>query len=106
MRELYRRAPATIAAAIEAGVPVFAGTDAGGGIEHGRIVDEIAALAGVGLGPARALAAGCGDARAWLRRPGLVDGAPADLIAVDGDPRTDVDLLRSPALVLRAGTRL
>jgi imidazolonepropionase-like amidohydrolase len=106
MRELYARAPATIASAIEAGVPVFAGTDAGGGIEHGRIVDEVAALAGVGLGPARALAAACGDARSWLRRPGLVDGAPADLLVVDGDPRVDTDRLRAPSLVLRAGVSL
>jgi imidazolonepropionase-like amidohydrolase len=106
MRELYARAPATVASAIEAGVPVFAGTDAGGGIVHGRIVDEIAALADVGLGPARALAAACGDARTWLRRPGLVDGAPADLVVCGGDPRVDVDVLRAPSLVLRAGTRL
>jgi imidazolonepropionase-like amidohydrolase len=106
MRELFARAPATIASAIEAGVPVFAGTDAGGGIEHGRIVDEVAALAGVGLGPARALAAACGDARSWLRRPGLVDGAPADLLVVDGDPRVDTDRLRAPSLVLRAGVSL
>lgn len=106
MRELYARAPRTIATAIEAGVPVFAGTDAGGGIEHGRIVDEVAALAGVGLGPARALAAACGDARAWLRRPGLTDGAPADLIITTEDPRVATDTLRTPELVLRAGTSL
>ncbi|GLZ45001.1 hypothetical protein Acsp06_11860 [Actinomycetospora sp. NBRC 106375] len=106
MRELHARAPRTIAAAIEAGVPVFAGTDAGGGVEHGRIVDEIAALADVGLGPARAVAAACGAARDWLRRPGLTDGAPADLIVVDDDPRADLDVLRRPSLVLRAGTAL
>jgi imidazolonepropionase-like amidohydrolase len=106
MRELYARAPLTISAAIEAGVPVFAGTDAGGGIVHGRIVDEVAALARVGLGPARALAAACGDARAWLRRPGLTHGAPADLLVVPDDPRADPDVLRAPTAVLRAGTRL
>ena len=106
MRELHARASATVASAIEAGVPVFAGTDAGGGIVHGRIVDEIAALAQVGLGPARALEAACGAARDWLRRPGLVDGAPADLVVVDRDPRTDTDALRTPSLVLRGGVRL
>ena len=106
MRELHARASATVASAIEAGVPVFAGTDAGGGIVHGRIVDEIAALAQVGLGPARALEAACGAARDWLRRPGLVDGAPADLVVVDRDPRVDTDALRTPSLVLRAGVRL
>ncbi|MEJ2860577.1 amidohydrolase family protein [Actinomycetospora flava] len=106
MRDLYRRAPGRIAAAIEAGVPVFAGTDAGGGIGHGQIVDEIVALAGVGLGPARALAAACGDARTWLGRPGLVDGAPADLVVATDDPRVDPEVLRAPTLVLRAGVSL
>ena len=32
----------------EAGVPVYAGTDAGGSLAHGRIVDEVAALHAAG----------------------------------------------------------
>ncbi len=106
MRELYARASATIAGAIEAGVTVYAGTDAGGGIIHGRIVDEIAALAAVGLGTSRALAAASGAARAWLRRPGLEHGAPADVVVVAADPRADLDVLRHPTAVLRRGRRL
>ena len=34
-------------------MPVYAGTDAGGGIRHGRIVDEVAALHAAGV-PRRA----------------------------------------------------
>ncbi len=52
MRDLHARSDATIAAAIAAGVAVHAGTDAGGFVEHGRIVDEVLALIRVGSGPA------------------------------------------------------
>ncbi|MEJ2868542.1 amidohydrolase family protein [Actinomycetospora sp. OC33-EN08] len=106
MRELYARSRETVAAAIDAGIPVYAGTDAGGGIRHGRIVDEIAALAEVGLGTERALAAASSAARAWLGRPGLEDGAPADVVVVPEDPRTDTSALRRPVAVLRRGRRL
>ncbi|GAA4846981.1 amidohydrolase family protein [Actinomycetospora corticicola] len=106
MRDLYARSHDTVAAAIDAGVPVYAGTDAGGGIRHGRIVDEIAALAEVGLGAERALAAASGAARSWLGRPALEVGAPADVVVVSGDPRGDLDLLRRPVAVLRRGTAL
>ncbi|MEP6981740.1 MAG: amidohydrolase family protein, partial [Nakamurella sp.] len=44
MRDLHARSDATIVAALAAGVDVHAGTDAGGFVEHGRIVDEVHAL--------------------------------------------------------------
>ena len=106
MRELHARAGARIGAAVEAGVTVYAGTDAGGGIAHGRVVDEIEALAAVGLGGERALAAGSWAARRWLGHPVLEAGAPADLLVLDADPRTDPATLRRPVAVLRAGNRL
>ncbi|MDL5155971.1 amidohydrolase family protein [Actinomycetospora termitidis] len=106
MRELYARSRQTVAAAIDAGIPVYAGTDAGGGIRHGRIVDEIAALGEVGLGTERALAAASSAARAWLGRPGLEAGAPADVVVVPEDPRTDTSALRRPVAVLRRGRAL
>ena len=106
MRELHDRAAATVRTAIEAGVRIYAGTDAGGGIAHGRLVDEIDALAAVGLGPARALDAASGAARRWLGRPGLDHGAPADLLVLDADPRLDPVALRRPVAVLRRGRML
>ncbi|MFC5066148.1 amidohydrolase family protein [Actinomycetospora atypica] len=106
MRALYTRARRTIGDAIDAGIPVYAGTDAGGGIVHGRIVDEIAALADVGLGPARALAAASSAARRWLNRSDLEPGAPADVVVVPDDPRADLTVLRRPVAVLRRGRSL
>ncbi len=103
MRALHARAPATVRAALDAGVLVYVGSDAGGGVAHGRVVDEIAALRTAGMDGERALAAASWAARDWLDVPGLVDGAPADLLVVDGDPRSDPDVLRTPSLVLLRG---
>lgn len=106
MRDLHARVGATIAAAVDAGVPVYAGTDAGGGIAHGRIGDEVAALVGVGMSPHDALGAACWDARSWLGHPRLIAGAPADLLVHHSDPRAGVATLRTPAHVLLRGRRV
>ncbi len=106
MRSLYARSKETVAAAVEAGVPVYAGTDAGGGITHGRIVDEIAALAAAGLGAERALGAASWAARQWLGWSGVNDGAPADLIGYRADPRSDLDALRTPSRIVLRGVVL
>jgi imidazolonepropionase-like amidohydrolase len=102
MRRLYAGSGAVVRAAYEAGVPVFAGTDAGGGIDHGRIADEVRALHAAGLPADAALAAGSWAARTWLGLPGLEEGAPADLVVYATDPRADLDTLQRPQrMVLR-----
>ncbi|HEY3895674.1 MAG TPA: amidohydrolase family protein [Pseudonocardiaceae bacterium] len=103
MRALHAGLPDTIGAAIEAGIPIYAGTDAGGGIKHGRLVDEIVALRAAGLGGERALAAASWAARDWLGAPGLVAGASADLIVTRDDPRRDPGTLRDPVLLMLRG---
>jgi imidazolonepropionase-like amidohydrolase len=84
-------------------VPVFAGTDAGGGIEHGRIADEVHALHAAGLPAAAALAAASWAARAWLGLPCIEEGAPADVVVYATDPRADLDALRRPERMLLRG---
>ncbi|HEX2074452.1 MAG TPA: amidohydrolase family protein [Geodermatophilus sp.] len=102
MRRLYAHSGAVVRAAHEAGVPVFAGTDAGGGIDHGRIADEIRALAAAGLPAEAALAAASWNARSWLGLPCIEEGAPADLVVYEFDPRADLDTLQRPQrMVLR-----
>jgi imidazolonepropionase-like amidohydrolase len=101
MRKLHAEARGVVRRAAEAGVPVFAGTDAGGGIRHGRIADEVAALYAAGVPDA--LGAASWAARAWLGRPGVELGAPADLVVYRDDPRTDPGALRRPELVLLRG---
>jgi len=103
MRRLYASSGAVVRAAHEAGVPVFAGTDAGGGIDHGVIADEIRALHAAGLPAEAALAAGSWGAREWLGLPGITEGAPADLVVYDRDPRADLATLQRPQRTVLRG---
>ncbi|MBB2899915.1 imidazolonepropionase-like amidohydrolase [Kineococcus radiotolerans] len=101
VRSLHARRYATVAALHESGVAVFAGTDAGSVLPHGLVVDELHELVAAGLPVTAALDAGCWAARRWLGHPGLVEGASADLLVLDGDPRADLGVLRRPRVVLR-----
>jgi len=101
MRDLHARVADTIGAAHDAGVPIYAGTDAGGHVRHGRIADEIAALARVGLGPTEAFDAAGSAARTWLGHPSLEPGTPADFIVYTEDPRRDPAAARPDLVVLR-----
>ncbi|MGE2730637.1 metal-dependent hydrolase family protein [Mycolicibacterium vaccae] len=103
MRALYRTCRERIAAAREAGVPIYAGTDAGSAVAHGRIADEVEALKGIGMTPTEALGAACWDARQWLHRPGLRHGESADLVCFDEDPRTGPGVLSNPSRVILRG---
>lgn len=103
MRDLHARCRGRIAAAREAGVPVYAGTDAGSMIAHGRIADEVEALKSVGMSSTDALGAACWDARRWLGRPGLEHGASADLLCYSEDPRQGPGVLNRPDLVILRG---
>lgn len=102
MRALHARRLETFAHALDAGVPIYAGTDAGGALAHGRIVDEVDALAQVG-GAEFALGAASWRAREWLGVDGLTEGASADLVVFDADPRTHLSALREPRLVILRG---
>jgi len=102
MVDLHTRRHETIGAAHEAGIPIYVGTDAGGSLRHGLVVDEVLELAKAGLSAVDALTAASWGARAWLGRPGLAEGEDADLLVLSGDPRADLAVLVSPrAIVLR-----
>lgn len=103
MRDLYERCYPRISAAREAGVPIYAGTDAGSMVAHGRIADEIEALKGIGMSPTEALGAASWTARAWLGRPGLEHGASADLVCYAEDPRSSAEALNHPTRVILRG---
>lgn len=103
MRALYARSATAVATAVEAGVPVYAGTDAGGGIAHGRIVDEIVALHRIGMSAEQAIGAASWAARDWLGFPGIVEGAAADIVVYDEDPRLDLAALRHPSMIMLRG---
>ncbi|MET8649812.1 metal-dependent hydrolase family protein [Nocardia aurea] len=103
MRDLHRRVRGTVANAYDAGVPIYAGTDAGGSIRHGRIADEITALTAAGLSPHDALGAASWNARTWLGRPSITPGAPADFVVYREDPRINPAMLTAPQWVVLRG---
>jgi imidazolonepropionase-like amidohydrolase len=104
MRALHARFPAVVAQAHEAGVPIYLGTDAGGGIRHGRAAEEMLLLhRKAGMSTGDVLAAASWRARAWLGFPGLVEGGLADLVAYDADPRADLRVVAAPTRIILRG---
>src|SRR3954454_11343351 len=93
----------TVAAAHDAGMPIYLGTDAGGSLPHGLVAAEAAELVKAGLSVAEVLDAATWGARRWLRRPGLVEGASADLVVYPDDPRKDIAVLAAPSHVVLRG---
>jgi imidazolonepropionase-like amidohydrolase len=104
MRRLGAGFPNVVRAAYEAGVPIYVGSDAGGGIGHGQAARETLALhQRAGLSPVDALRAASWGAREWLGFPGLVEGGLADLVVFDADPRDDLRVVRAPSRIVLRG---
>jgi imidazolonepropionase-like amidohydrolase len=103
MRALFATSRERVRKAYEAGVPIYTGTDAGGSLPHGLVRDEIRALVGAGIPQPEVIAQASWRGRAWLGLPGLDDGAPADLVVYDTDPRRDLAAVLAPRRMLLRG---
>ena len=104
MVALRDRFPEVVRAAHEAGVPIYVGTDAGGGIRHGLAAEEMLLLhERAGLTAVEVLAAASWRARDWLGLPGLLEGGLADLVVYDEDPRADLRVVRDPRRIVLRG---
>ena len=101
-----RAQKASFSAALEAGVTICAGSDAGV-FAHGENWRELELMVEYGMSPTAALRAATSVNARMLHleeeigsiRPGLA----ADLIAVDGDPTADISSLRRVRLVMMDG---
>ncbi|HZE39045.1 MAG TPA: amidohydrolase family protein [Stackebrandtia sp.] len=104
MRRLKEGFPDVVRRAHEAGVDVYVGTDAGGGIDHGLAAEEILLLhAKAGLSPAEVLAAASWKGREWLGFGGDEHGGLGDLVVYDDDPRADLRVVRAPKRIVLRG---
>jgi imidazolonepropionase-like amidohydrolase len=106
MIDLHDRRLDTVRAAHEAGIPIYLGTDAGGSLPHGLVAREAFELTTAGLTPSEAVYAAAWGAREWLGRPGLEEGADADLVVYETDPREEIGALAHPSRIVLRGTTI
>ena len=105
IRGLHR---AAVSAAIAAGVKVAMGTDAAVG-PHGANLRELGLMVSCGMTPMQAIVASTQVPAELLRRPDLGVLEPrklADVVAVRGDPLSDIAILADPRrirLVIKDG---
>lgn len=90
----------------DGGVRIAFGTDSGVSA-HGDNAQEFALLVQAGMTPLEAIQSATVGAAAHLRISGeagrIAPGMPADLIAVSGDPLSDVTVLERVGFVMRGG---
>ena len=104
MDDLFARRRDTLMSAYEAGVALYVGSDGGGTQRHGVLVEEVLALAEMGLPAEYVLGAVSWRARAWLGwNAALDEGAPADFAVYDADPAGDLTTLARPSVVVLRG---
>ena len=103
--EVFPRAKATISRAIERGARIATGSDAPA-IPHGRNAKELIALVERGMTPVEAIRAATVVAAELIDaddRGRLEPGLLADVIAVSGDPTTDITATEQVTFVMKGG---
>jgi imidazolonepropionase-like amidohydrolase len=104
--EVFEKLQKHLAAAVRDGLPIAFGTDAGV-IKHGENAKEFAELLALGMKPIDAIrtatlngasAVGLADQIGVLKT-----GAFADIIAIEGNPLTDINALQKIKFVMKAG---
>jgi imidazolonepropionase-like amidohydrolase len=104
-----RRKRETFQSALAAGVTIASGSDVGV-FSHGDNARELELMVSYGMKPVDALRSATSidarilhiDSRLGRIAPGLL----ADLIAVEGDPTTDIAVLRRVRFIMKEGTRI
>jgi imidazolonepropionase-like amidohydrolase len=95
---------ASMARAVKGGVRILFGTDSGVA-PHGDNAKEFALMVKAGMSPAAAIKAATIDNAAEIDRSvgAILPGRDADIIAVTGDPLSDVTVLERVGFVMRRG---
>ena len=114
MAEIHDRKENSIASfkrALQVGVRIATGTDAGGSpARHGFVAREVELMVDNGMAPAAALEASTRVAAELLgiqEQAGTIDvGKQADMVLIDGDPLSDPAALRNIWAVFQSGRRI
>jgi len=114
MADVYDRKENSIASfkrALQAGVIIATGTDAGGSpARHGFVAREIELMVDNGMTPQAALEASTRVASELLGvqdQVGTIEvGKQADMVLIDGDPHSDIGALKNIWAVFQGGRRV
>lgn len=100
-QQSYRKMSQFVKKAVDAGVPLLAGTD------DGSLFDELEAYEQAGIPRQTIIEAATGNGAAWLGKQNdfgtIQHGRRADMIFVTGDPLESIKNLRNIALVIKDG---
>jgi imidazolonepropionase-like amidohydrolase len=103
---VYEKLQKHLAASVRDGLPIAFGTDAGV-IRHGENAKEFIELAALGVKPPDAIRAATVEAAKAVGLGGQIGvlkvGTLADIIAVEGNPLSDVRVLQKATFVMKAG---
>jgi imidazolonepropionase-like amidohydrolase len=109
-RVIGRKQRETFRDAYKAGVKMIFGTDNGGVFPAGQNGLQFAKMVEWGMPPIEAIRAATSNAAEALGRTGDVGtiavGRYGDIVAVDGDPLSDIRLLEKPSAVIKGGERI
>lgn len=98
----------SIRQAMSLGVKIASGFDASAAARQGRNADELIALTKRGMTPLdaiRAATVNAAELMGWQEDIGALEGGRyADVIAVEGDPLTDIAVLQNVAFVMKGGS--
>lgn len=103
MAKLWAHHEDTLQRFLDAGIQLLPGTDAGGYQAHGQLAKELGMWTSMGLSAEEIIDLATWRAREYLGMPGLSDGADADLVVLDRDPRDDISVLEHPTAVYYRG---
>ncbi len=114
MADIYDRKENSIASfkrALQAGVRIATGTDAGGSpARHGFVAREVELMVENGMPPQEALEAStrvAAELLGILEQAGTIEvGKQADMVLIDGDPLSDPAALRNIWAVFQGGRRI
>ncbi|MDO4665014.1 MAG: amidohydrolase family protein [Actinomycetaceae bacterium] len=100
MLRMYERRYEQVALMADIGVTLLVGTDTAPRPVHGGIYQELAELRKAGLSTCEIIDSATWKARQFFGYSDLHEGAVPDFVAYRADPRDNLDVLQTPALVV------